>query len=122
MSKRIAAANVKLKRAYDPAYGPGVSVRRTQLSISGTRASRPVPCCAIGLGMIPPAGRNFDDDKPMRFTDIGISSASYGRALKQAELRSSLRLMTKFITMRSSLEVFFWGEPKCETLALPRHS
>jgi hypothetical protein len=104
------------------ACGPGGSTKRRQLSISGTRASRRVPCCAIGLDMIPRAGRSFDGDTPMRFTNIGNGSTNSARALNQAGLRSSSRLTINFITMPSSCEIFFWVGARCVTITLPRLS
>jgi hypothetical protein len=114
MSKRIAATNVRLKRAYDPpAASDGTRVLVDRLWPRGIRKagaaidqwkkiSHLVQSYVIGLDMIPSVGTNFDDDTRMRFTDIGNSSTNCARTLDPVELHSFLRLTTNSITMPSS--------------------
>jgi uncharacterized protein YeaO (DUF488 family) len=108
MSKRIAAANVKLKRAYEPpAASDGTRILIDRVWPRGVNKAN----AAIDQWdkSIAPStmlrnwfGKSFDDDMRMRFADIGNSSTNSARALNQAGLHSSLRLMTRFITMPSS--------------------
>src|SRR5450759_1700939 len=113
MSKKIAAGNVRLKRAYDrPAAGDGIRIlidrlwravsrRRTQPSINGPRTSRPAPRYGNGSGTILRAGKNFATATRGKCTSILTSLTNYGLWHGKVRLHWYSLRMTKFTTTLS---------------------
>jgi hypothetical protein len=114
VSKRIVAANIRLKRAYDsPARatvlefslidcGPAVSRRQTLRSTFGPRTSRRAPRCESGSDMILLVGTSFKAVTRTRYIGIAAAWAKYAHLLKEDGLPSSFLRIMKPITTRLS--------------------
>ena len=114
MSKRIVAANVKLKRAYE-AHGAsdGARILIDRLWPRGVMKANaavdlwakdiaPAPRAGGGSDMIPLVGRSSDAVTRKRSIGIAPGSTSYAHSLREAGLHSFLRRMMKSITTLSS--------------------
>jgi hypothetical protein len=113
MSKRIAAGNIRLRRAYESAGSgdgtrilidrlwPRGSERQLRRSICGPRTLLPAQRCGGGSDMIPHVGRSFDAATRQRYTCVGTGSANYVPSLKEDGSHSFLQPMMKFTTTPS---------------------